>query len=225
MIKIGVLNSKGGVGKTLISTSLATRASKDMSRVALLDLDPQLGSERWQQHRKKANLNVENPSVLIGESNIADAMEKLEMTGWDVVFCDGLPGGMERTIEAIKAIDFVVIPLKASDQDLASTEYTVGACMEHGRPFLLVINECETRKGGDKRAIEVHETLSHLVDPECVARQMIGRRVGFVDAVNMGKSVHEMGAAQKAAQDEIDALYDEVMTKAKAASQHRSEAA
>lgn len=41
MISIGVLNAKGGVGKTTFSTMLAIRAARDFARVGLVDLDPQ----------------------------------------------------------------------------------------------------------------------------------------------------------------------------------------
>jgi chromosome partitioning protein len=209
MYTIGVLNSKGGVGKTMISTLLAVRAAKEFARVAIVDLDPQRGSVRWWGHRGKP----QNPEVMVGESEAAEAVEKLHLAGYDVVIFDGAPGSLEATEDAIKVCDLVVIPLKAADQDLGSTEYVVSACRHAGKKILLVINEVDpnsSEKRPDRRAEEVRQILEGA--GLTVVTPLMKRRVGYTDAMNTGKAVIEL-SGQDAAKEEVDALFVAVMGK------------
>src|SRR5579872_4292738 len=51
LLKIAVLNSKGGCGKTTLSTSLAAYYAARGYKTALLDTDPQGSSLRWLANR------------------------------------------------------------------------------------------------------------------------------------------------------------------------------
>jgi chromosome partitioning protein len=215
MYTIGVLNSKGGVGKTMVSTLLAVRAAQEFQRVAIVDLDPQRGSVRWWGHRGK----TPNPEVMVGETEAAEAVEKLQLAGYDVVIFDGAPGSLEATEDAIKVCDLVVIPLKAADQDLGSTEYVVSACRIAQKEILLVINEVDPSSGPnkpDKRAMEVRGILERagltVVDP------MMKRRVGYTDAMNTGKAILELKSYDESTKKEVEALYTAVKAKLRGAS-------
>lgn len=228
VLKIGVLNAKGGCGKTVLSVNLAIRATREFARVGIVDLDPQRGSARWRSHRG-GDPAADNPLLMAGAIDAADAAEKLELSGWDVAFFDGAPNSLEITEDAIKVCDFVVIPLRASDQDIASTEFVVSACKEIGRPFMLVINEAmpgrkpENAPTGDKRANEVFRLFDvYLKVP--ISRTIIHRRVAYTDGINTGKAGFEIAKTGDEAAREIDALYDEVMTAARRAARSRADA-
>jgi chromosome partitioning protein len=210
MLAIGVLNAKGGVGKTLITTMLAVRAAQDFARVALVDLDPQRGAERWRAHRD-ASTASDNPAVFTDGLLASDALDQLNRTGWDLALFDGAPGAMELTEDAIRTVDLVVCPLRAADQDLGSTEYLVSACLDFRKPLLLVINSANPR--GDKRADEVRSLLVRA--GHHVAANNISQRVPYVDAMNVGKSAAELKAGIEA-RSEIESLYLEVMAAARA---------
>lgn len=213
MLSIGVLNSKGGVGKSLLSTVLAVRASRDFPRVAIVDLDPQLGAGHW--FEKRGGREGDNPTVFTGEDRATDAIDALGQTGWDIAFFDGAPGSLELTEAAIDAVDFVVIPMRASDGDTTSTEFVVSACLEIGTPYLIVVNEA--MPGGkkasgkptpDRRAYGVWQGLRDIGQP--VADTIVHRRNGYADAADAGKAIFDLKKEQ-VAKGEIDALYGEVL--------------
>lgn len=214
MIRVAVLNAKGGVGKTTIATALAVRAARDFRMVGLVDLDPQQGATRWHGHRRVGD--NESPQLFMGTDSAVDTAEALELAGHDVAIFDGAPGSLSQTEDAIQAATLVVIPLRAGDQDLASTEYVVSACRDFGVSYLLVINEASSSR--DKRAVEVLEGFKSIGEPICDT--MLCRRVHYVDGINMGRSAAELRGGEKAA-EEIDALWQDVMRRIRARAPRR----
>ncbi len=202
---IGVMNQKGGVGKTMLTTNLATCACNDdqFNLVAIADLDPNVGSGRWHELRDR-----ECPHVAINESDPDEAIEKLGMAGYEVVFFDGAPNSVELTEAAVQSCDLVVIPLRASDQDVRSTSFTVSACKDLEARYIMVVNEARSEK--DKASLDLIKTMQSIGEP--VYEKPIRHRVPFVEASNAGRSVVEFSGKKWAdAAGEINELYAEVI--------------
>jgi CobQ/CobB/MinD/ParA nucleotide binding domain len=74
---IGVLNGKGGVGKTTLTACLAVRAAKDgAAQVAVVDLDPANSYAEWYARRG----SPDNPTLFRGVDRASDAVEALRLT-------------------------------------------------------------------------------------------------------------------------------------------------
>ena len=213
---IGLLNSKGGVGKTTLAAALAVRAAKDSRRVCLVDLDPQESTLGWWRRRG----DPDNPNLFRGASRASEAIEALELDGWDWVFLDGPPGSLEVSEDAAAQCTLVVIPVRASGLDIDASREIVGLCEDAGTAFVVVINAV---KGGarDRLAEAARGILANYSLP--VAEEAITQRNAYITAAMAGQTGAEKDAAAAA---EIDALWKEIKAAAlKAAREQKRGAA
>lgn len=200
---IAICNTKGGVGKSTLTAALAVRAAQGgKRRVAVVDLDAQESLIEWFASRADKS----SPEVFAGEQNPADAVEKLSLTGWDIVFMDGPPSFFNLVREMIAVSDLVVIPLRPSIADLRSTEDCVVMTRQGGKPMLCVLNDV-TRT--DRTIETTRAVLTSGNVP--VAETVMHHRVSHVKGFAVGKTAAEVnGGRDKDAAAEIDALWLEV---------------
>jgi len=196
----GILNTKGGVGKTTLTAALAVRAMQDGARVAVCDLDPQSSYSDWYRRRG----SPDNPALLLGEDRASDAVETLRLnSAYEFVFLDGPPGSLLVTQDAIRASNFVLIPIRASGLDLGASRDAIQLCQEIGTPFLVVINDRGQHDG--KLADQARALLKSWKVP--VADAAIPHRVQYVNAITTG---HTGPEKDKKAAEDIDALWSEI---------------
>jgi chromosome partitioning protein len=212
MLTIGILNSKGGAGKTTLTTCLAVRASLD-EPTAVVDLDPQSSYSDWYKRRG----SPVNPALLLGEDRASDAVEALRLTSpYNFIFVDGPTNALLVTEDAVRASDFVIIPMKASGLDLGASQDCISLCQELRAPFLVVIND-----KGQHDAKLVEEAIKLLTKSwkVPVANQVISHRVHYINAITTGKTGPEK---DKKAAEEIDALWAEIKAGVRKAAKARA---
>jgi len=116
MFVISVLNQKGGAGKTTIATHLAKAYQILGNEVLLIDSDPQGSARDW------AASNENQPVSVIGidRPNIEKSILTISK-GKDIIVIDGAPQIAELSVSAIKASNFILIPVQPSPYDLWAT--------------------------------------------------------------------------------------------------------
>ena len=114
---IGVLNQKGGVGKTSIAVNLAAVFARDGNRVLLVDADPQGSSLAWSAAREARPLF---PVVGMPKPTLHRDLPEIARD-YDVVVIDGAPRVNELGRAAIMASDLVLIPVQPSPYDVWAT--------------------------------------------------------------------------------------------------------
>jgi chromosome partitioning protein len=145
-----IANQKGGVGKTTTTVNLAAGLARVGQRVLVIDLDPQ-GNATMGSGIDKRKLELSIYDVLLESASIAEAMQRSEKGGYDVLGANrelagaevelvALERSNERLRDALAAqqadYDFVLIDCPPSLSLLTLN----GLCSAHG---VIVPMQCE----------------------------------------------------------------------------------
>lgn len=112
---IAVLNQKGGAGKTTIATHLARAFQLSGAEVLLVDSDPQGSARDWSAVRD------DNPVTVVGIDRPTIERDLKSLAHKDYIIIDGAPQAANLAVSAIKAADFILIPVQPSPYDIWAT--------------------------------------------------------------------------------------------------------
>ena len=135
---IGVINIKGGVGKTTSSLAIATAAQRSGLSVTVVDTDPQGSATLWAQAAEDADDPLPFPVVSRNQAEIRRMRERRPDRNGELIVIDTPPNG-SVVDEAIKTADFVVIPTLSSPIDLQQTMLTAAQCQDAGKDYAVLI--------------------------------------------------------------------------------------
>jgi chromosome partitioning protein len=186
---IGVLNQKGGVGKTTIAVNIAAFLGKTGRRVLLVDADPQGSALAWSSARA---IEPIFPVVGMPKPSLHRDLPALS-SHYEVVIIDGAPRVNELARAAILASDIVLIPIQPSPYDVWAAAETVKLIRE-ARQYkeklqaLFVINRriANTAIGRD-----VSTALKQFDDVPVLAASLT-QRVIYAESAAKGLSVIEV---------------------------------
>lgn len=204
MSVIAVMNQKGGVGKTTLSTHLAKAYQRMGKDVLLVDSDPQGSARDWAAADPDQTLPVVGLDRPTLEKDIKPVKRNV-----DIVIIDGPPRHEEVMVSAIKVADVVLIPVQPSPYDIWAISDLVALLKE--RQSLLGSPKCafvlsrvikRTRIGG-----EVREALDEVGLP--VFKSFTSQRVIYPNAASKGHTVYDYPQETEAIA-EMDAIVTEL---------------
>jgi chromosome partitioning protein len=204
---IGVLNQKGGVGKTTLSIGIAAELARQGARVLLIDADPQGSSLDWAAAREGAVLFS---IVGLPRATIHKEIENLRQN-YDHVVIDGPPRVTDLARSAIMASDIVVIPVQPSPYDIWAADDVVKLIAEamvykENLKSCFVINRkiVNTAIGRDVADVLGSYDLA-------VLNSTIAQRVIFAESAAQGKAIFEVDKDSSAV-GEVEAVVNELMS-------------
>ena len=204
---IAVLNQKGGSGKTTIATHLARGLQLQGHSVLLVDSDQQGSARDWRA------VDEDNPVPVIGLDRPTLDKDLKNVSDKEFVVIDGSPQATNLALSAIKAADFVLIPVQPSPYDVWATSDLVD----------LVQQRIEMTDGKLKAAFVVSRAIQNTNIGKEVAAVLqdynlpvldarIVQRVSYPNSASVGKTVFETESAKSNAETEITQLVNEVKT-------------
>jgi len=132
-----VANPKGGSGKTSLATNLAGYFANRGRHVVLSDLDRQASSLSWLERRSEKN------TPFIHSLNARDG--NLKSLSAQINIIDS-PAGLrgDKLTEAVKAADWVIVPMQSSMFDVDATRNFLSVLQEEkavrkGRTFVAMV--------------------------------------------------------------------------------------
>ena len=204
---IAVLNQKGGSGKTTIATHLARALQLAGSDVLLVDSDPQGSARDW------AAVREDQPLTVVGIDRPTIDRDLKQIARKDFVVIDGAPQAADLAVSAIKAADFVLIPVQPSPYDIWATADLVDLVKQRievtdGRLQAAFVVSRAIK--GTRIGAEVAEALGGYGLPILEAR--ITQRVSYPGTAAAGMTVMDSEPDGDAAA-EVHALANEIKQK------------
>lgn len=206
----GVLNQKGGVGKTTLSVNLAACLARTGARVLLIDADPQGSALDWAAARQSEPL-----FSVVGFPRATIHKEIAQLgQGYEHFIIDGPPRVTDLARSAIMASDIVVIPVQPSPYDIWAAEEVVKLITEarvykENIKSVFVVNRKITNTAIGR---DVRDALAAY--PVHVLNASVAQRVVFAEAAAQGQAIFEIDPAGPAVA-EMEAVAAELMEYAK----------
>jgi len=205
---IGVVQLKGGAGRSTVATNLAAELARS-HKTALVDCDiPQGTCASWysvrEQENKAGELTLETAQ---GHQELLAVLDKLE--SYEYVILDAPPRIAEVTRAILMVSDLLLVPLGASAAEIWATTDLLDTIeeAEKERPQILTRIVWNKYRGYTKSAQELTKAVrKELKVPALVTR--LGYRVAYSEALARGLSAAEWG--DKNAREEVLALSREV---------------
>src|SRR5512132_3136641 len=187
---LSFISQKGGSGKTTLSVNLAALASSNGVPVAIVDLDPQASASAWCAARGTDDIRHEacHPPLL------ARTLERLREAGIALIVIDTPPHNSTAAANAIRASDFVAVPVRPSSFDLAAVTETVDLVRHaNGRAGAVLNSVPSSTSVSDPAA-------AFLAQQNLVVLSRVGQRMAFQHAASTGRGVVETEPKSKAAE-------------------------
>lgn len=199
---ITISQQKGGSGKSTIAIHLAIALKQMNNKVTLIDIDPQASTTMWFEKREEyfgkgyAGLGFVSCSGI----RVGNEISKIKLLN-DYIIIDCPPHNDSESKAAIRASDFVLIPMQASPTDLWATEKTLNFAKDENKKLGIILNRFVPN-------IKLTKNLN--LPQEYILKTFLGNRIGFASSLLRGKTILETEPSSTGSQ-EVKSLVKEIL--------------
>lgn len=206
---IGILQVKGGVGRSTLATNLAGELAKRGKQTALVDADmPQGTAASWYVVRKEAGLVAHlDLSMAQNHRELVAAITTHDKA--DYIVIDAPPRLAESSRVIAAAADLLLIPVGPTYAEVWATSDLKPILQAAGSLRPVTARLLWTRhRPHVALAQEVTQTAEKTLGLKAL-RATLGFRVAYQEALGNGRTVTEMG--DPVAREEFDAVVTEAL--------------
>ncbi len=204
MLRISVMNTKGGCGKTTVATNLASYCACQGYATSLFDYDRQASSVRWLKQRKAGSPPVHGVAAFAPPPEGVTRSWHMRVPDNTRYLITDTPAGygLVDMEDRVAETDVILIPVLPSFIDIHSTAdfvrdlLLIGKARAHNTQLAIVTNRTRIRT----RAVDKLERFLQQLDIPVIAR--IRDTQHYVTAAERGLGVHEL--AERDAQKDTE---------------------
>jgi len=195
MHRIIVMNSKGGCGKTTITTNLASCYASNGFRTALLDYDPQGSSTTWLKLRQDRPEIHGVAAFKNTDANVTRAWQLRVPPYYERAVID-TPAGLTgiELVKQVQGVDTIIIPVVPSLLDIHATADFIRDLLliGHTRRQNIRIGIIANRIKANTQALNQLQRFLHQLDIPVIAYLRDTQR--YLHATEYGAGVHEISS-------------------------------
>ena len=197
MLRIVLLNPKGGSGKSTIATGIAAMYAARGYKPVLMDFDPQGTSSRWLEKRPPDRPAVHGIAAYARNIGVTRSFQLRVPHGTDRVIVD-TPAALQAPsfIEHVRDADAVLVPVMPSDADIHACSRCIGHLLISGK-----IKRRENRLGVIANRVKpntiIFRTLMRFLDQTQIpVITTLRDSQNYVFAGEQGLGLHDMNPAR-----------------------------
>lgn len=191
-IKLALVSTKGGVGKTTLSGHIAVEAERHgRGPVGLIDMDPQGSLSQWWNVRAR-------PTPIFATTSIdraADDLARLTLLGARLTVIDTPPSPFDLIEAAVGLADLVVVPLRPSPHDFRALETTLSVVEPLGKPVVFVLNAATVGARITRDSVALLSRYGPL------APTIVHQRVDYAASMIDGRTAMEIQGSKRAREE------------------------
>tara|TARA_B100001540_G_scaffold270562_1_gene253837 strand:+ start:534 stop:1166 length:633 start_codon:yes stop_codon:yes gene_type:complete len=203
---ISFSNQKGGSGKTTLAANLSVLWANSGYKVAVIDADSQKSFSYWYEARKKYygenNTGIETYPYFV--NSIVEDVKNIKRK-YDFVIIDSPPSITYDSIQIIRSVDRVFVPVQPSPVDLMATIPFLDLAKRERKKSTIILNRVLPRA----RLTEAMIMRLRYAGAK-ICRSRISSKVLFAETFSVGRGVVDISVTSDASK-EIIKVGDEII--------------
>ena len=203
---ISFSNQKGGSGKTTLAANIAVLWSNSGYKVAIIDADAQKSLTYWYDARKKYYGN-DDAGIDVYPYSISTIIEDVKTIKrkYNFIIIDSPPSITYDTIQVLRSVDRVFVPVQPSPVDLLATIPFLNLVRQERKKSTIILNRVLPRANLTEAMI-----LRLRYAGGKIARSRISSKVIFAETYSVGRGVIDISINSDASK-EIIKLGNEIL--------------